>query len=199
VISFLNIMSARKLFRFVSLGIIALVPATLAQTSGVSAKQSVCPFGSRVVVDPGHHPATVLANSSVSCRVHYEDGAYADAWVHGFMVKPADADGKAAAAAKNPPPPGRYTCGVFLNGRFVFTQYITLSGGSYESSIAGSGKFHYDSANNRLLFDSGKFQPLFASYERLPAYPMFRLSAREDTRESDYTRSWRSEVCSGKY
>lgn len=190
-------MPARAIFRFVSICLIALTPAAFAQNSPGSAKQNVCPVGSRVIVDPGHHPATVLANTAVSCRVHYEDGAYADGWVHGFMVKPADA--KAAGAAKNPPPPGKYTCGVFLNGHFTFTQYVTLSDGSYDSSTAGSGKFHYESTNKRLLFDTGKFQPLFATYDPQPGYPMFRLSAREDAKESDYTRSWRSQVCSGKY
>jgi hypothetical protein len=164
-----------------------------------SANPSVRPVSSRVFVDPGHHPATVLGNTAVSCRVHYEDGAYPDGWVQGFMVKSANEDAKAASAAKNPPPPGKYTCGVFLNGRFTFTEYVTLSAGSYQSSTAGSGRYHYDPASKCLLFDSGKFQPLFGSYEPKAAYPMFRLSAREDMKASDYARAWRSEVCSGKY
>ncbi len=172
---------------------------TLAQQRD-SAKESVCPVGSRVLVDPGAHPATVLANTAVSCRVHYEDGAYPDGWVQGFLIKTVDADSGASFTAKNPPPPGKYTCGVFLNGNFTFTQYVTLSAGSYESSTAGAGKFHYDTASKRLLFDSGKFESLFGSYEPKPAaYPMFRLSARQDMKQSDYTRAWRSQVCSGKY
>ena len=173
--------------------------ALVSGQQSANSKGTVCPVGSRVLVDPGHHPATVLGNTSVSCRVHYEDGAYPDGWVHNFMVTPADADAKTAANAKNPPPPGRYTCGVFLNGQFAFTQYVTLSRGSYESSTAGSGTFRYDPTSKRLLFESGKFQALFGSYEPQPAYPMFRLSARSDAKESDYTRNWRSQVCSGKY
>ena len=166
---------------------------------GGSAKDSFCRIGSRVFVDPGHHPATVLDRSASSCRVHYEDGAYPDGWAQGFMVKSAEAEGKATAAAKNPPPPGKYTCGVFLSGRFTFTQYVTLSAGSYDSSVAGPGRYQYDAASKRLLFDSGKFQPLFGSYEPQATYPMFRLSSRNDMKESEYTRNWSSQVCSGKY
>jgi hypothetical protein len=102
-----------------------------------------------------------------------------------------------AAAPPATPPPGKYTCGVFLSGRYTFTQYVTLSGNSlYESSTGVSGKYHYDAAAKRILFDSGKFQPLFGSYEPTPTYPMFRLSSREDMDKSDYTRAWRSQVCS---
>ncbi|MBI4891261.1 MAG: hypothetical protein HY821_11605 [Acidobacteria bacterium] len=114
--------------------------------------------------------------------------------------------GAAAAFAQQPPaggkaapPPGKYTCGVFLSGRYTFTQYVTLSAGAYESSVAGTGTYHYDAATSRLLFDTGKFEPLFGSYEPTPNYPLFRLSNRTDMKESDYTRSWRSQVCSGKY
>ncbi len=103
--------------------------------------------------------------------------------------------------AANPPatpPSGKYTCGVFLSGRYTFTQYVTLKdGGSYESSTGASGKFHYDAASKRILFDSGKFQPLFGSYEP-KSYPMFRLSSREDAPKSDAARAWRSQVCSAK-
>ncbi len=97
------------------------------------------------------------------------------------------------------PPFGKYTCGVFLSGgKYMFTQYVTLKdGGSYESSAGPTGKFHYDAASKRILFDSGKFQPLFGSYEP-KTYPMFRLSLRSDAQESDYTRAWRSQVCSTK-
>lgn len=109
------------------------------------------------------------------------------------------AEEKAAATAKNPPPPGKYTCGVFLSGHFTFTQYVTLSSGTYESSVGGGGKFHYDAASKRLLFDTGKFQPLFGSYEPTATYPMFRLSARDDMKQSDQARAWRSQVCSGKF
>lgn len=101
-----------------------------------------------------------------------------------------------AADVPATPPDKKYTCGVFVQN-FVFTQYITLKDGAYESSTGAKGKFHYDSAKKRILFDSGKFQPLFGSYESTPNYPMFRLSSREDAAQSDYTRAWRSQICSG--
>ncbi|MDQ6760093.1 MAG: hypothetical protein M3Z32_09545 [Acidobacteriota bacterium] len=95
------------------------------------------------------------------------------------------------------PPHTKYTCGVFVQS-YVFTQYLTLKDdGTYESSIGPTGKFHYDAASKRILFDSGKFEPLFGSYEP-KTYPMFRLSSREDMVKSDYTRAWRSQVCNGK-
>ena len=115
------------------------------------------------------------------------------------MVTSAEAEDKLAAAAKSAPPLGKYTCGVFLGGQFTFTQSVTLSASSYDSSMAGAGRYHYDLANKRLLFDSGKFQSLFGGYEPQASYPMFRLSSRSDMKASDYTRSWRSQVCSGKY
>lgn len=102
------------------------------------------------------------------------------------------------AVAGNPPatpPNAKYTCGVFLRS-YVFTQYLTLKdNGTYESSTGAAGKFHYDAATKRILFDTGKFQDLFGSYEPKD-YPMFRLSARDDAAKSDFTRAWRSQVCS---
>lgn len=101
-----------------------------------------------------------------------------------------------AADAPATPPNTKYTCGVFVQS-YVFTQYVTLKdGGTYESSTGATGKFHYDPGTKRILFDSGKFQPLFGSYEPKD-YPMFRLSSREDAARSDFTRAWRSQVCSG--
>lgn len=100
-----------------------------------------------------------------------------------------------AADAPAAPPNAKYTCGVFLR-TYVFTQYLTLkAGGTYESSTGATGKFHYDAGSKRISFDSGKFQPLFGSYEPKD-YPMFRLSSREDAAQSDYTRAWRSQICS---
>jgi hypothetical protein len=102
-----------------------------------------------------------------------------------------------AADAPATPPNTKYTCGVFVQ-RYVFTQYVTLrADGTYESSTGATGKFHYDAGSKRILFDTGKFQALFGSYEPKD-YPMFRLSSREDAAKSDYTRAWRSQVCSGK-
>ena len=115
------------------------------------------------------------------------------------MVTSAEAEDKVRAAAKSAPPPGKYTCGVFLSGSFTFTQYITPAAESDDSSVAGTGRSHYDAAKKRLLFDSGKFQSLFGSYEPMAGYPMFRLTSRDDMKESEYTRGWRSQVCSGKY
>ena len=177
----------------------SLVAAAALGQQAASAKDTYCRVGTRVFVDPGHHPATVLDSTAVSCRVHYEDGAYQDGWAQGFMIKTAEAEDKVTAAAKIAPPPGKYTCGVFLGGQFTFTQSVTLSSGSYDSTMAGVGRYHYDVATKRLLFDSGKFQSLFGGYEPQATYPMFRLSSRDDMKESDYTRAWRSQVCSGKY
>ena len=102
-----------------------------------------------------------------------------------------------AADVPATPPNQKYTCGVFVQS-YVFTQYVTLKdGGTYESSTGATGKFHYDSASKRIIFDSGKFEPLFGSYEP-KNYPMFRLSSRTDATQSDYTRAWRSQVCSGQ-
>lgn len=101
-----------------------------------------------------------------------------------------------AADVPAKPPDTKYTCGVFLR-IYMFTQYVTLKDGVYESSTGAKGKFHYDAATKRIIFDSGKFLPLFGSYEPTPNYPMFRLSSREDAAQSDYTRAWRSQVCSG--
>jgi hypothetical protein len=192
-------MSFRIGFSF-SVSLFLLTAATaFGQQQKSGANDDFCRVGSRVFVDPGHHPATVLDRTAVSCRVHYEDGVYPDGWVQGFMVKNAGNEEQTAAKAKNPPPPGKYTCGIFLSGRFTFTQYVTLSPASYESSVAGSGNYHYDAGTKRLLFDSGKFTPLFGSYEPQETYPMFRLSSRTDMQKSEYTRNWRSQVCSGKY
>jgi hypothetical protein len=191
-------MTLRRTCTFV-LCISFLLTAHLFGQQGGGGKDSVCVVGARVLVDPGHHPAKVLDRTAASCRVHYEDGAYPDGWVQQYMLKAAGGDNKSTAAPKNSPPDGKYTCGVFLSGRFTFTQYVSLSGGSYESSVAGSGRYHYDAGSRRLLFDSGKFQPLFGTYEPQPTYPMFRLSSRDDAKESEYTRNWRSQVCSGKY
>lgn len=103
-----------------------------------------------------------------------------------------------AEEAAATPPHTKYTCGVFVQS-YVFTQYLTLKDdGTYESSVGLTGKFHYDAGSKRILFDSGKFAPLFGSYEPTKTYPMFRLSSREDQAKSDYTRAWRSQVCSGK-
>jgi hypothetical protein len=113
-----------------------------------------------------------------------------------LMLIGAQLIGSLAGTVPPTPPPGKYTCGVFLSGRFMFTQYVTLTAGEYKSSTGPSGKFHYDAASKRLLFDTGNFQPLFGSYEPTPNYPMFRLSSRTDMAESDYTRAWRSQVCS---
>ena len=100
-----------------------------------------------------------------------------------------------AANAPATPPNAKYTCGVFVTG-YLFTQYLTLKeGGTYESSVGPTGKFHYDPASKRILFDSGKYEPLFGSYEPKD-YPMFRLSSREDASKSDFTRAWRSQICS---
>ncbi len=94
------------------------------------------------------------------------------------------------------PPPGKYTCGVFLNGQYTFTQYLTLKdSGAYESSTGPTGRSHYDAASKRVIFETGKFEPLFGSYEPKD-YPFFRLSSREDAQKSDYARAWRSQVCS---
>ena len=191
-------MPSRRIRIFV-LCIFFLFAALLFGQQVGEAKDSVYVVGARVLVDPGHHPATVLDRTAVSCRVHYEDHAYPDGWVQQFMLRAAESDKTATAPQKNSPPSGKYTCGVFLNGRFTFTQYVSLSAGSYESSVAGAGTYHYDAGTKRLFFDSGKFQPLFGSYEPQPSYPMFRLSSRNDAKESEYTRSWRSQVCSGKY
>src|SRR5947209_14936337 len=96
------------------------------------------------------------------------------------------------------PPNGKYTCGVFLR-TYVFTQYVTLKdSGMYESSTGAAGKFHYDAASKRILFDSGPFEPLFGSYEPTKTYPMFRLSTRADAAQSDYARAWRSQICSAR-
>ena len=101
-----------------------------------------------------------------------------------------------AADVPATPPNTKYTCGVFLRS-YVFTQYVTLNaGGTYESSTGATGKFHFDSGSKRIIFDSGKFLPLFGSYEPNKNYAMFRLSSREDAAQSDYTRAWRSQVCS---
>lgn len=116
-----------------------------------------------------------------------------------FLFTFAALAGPLAAAPPPTPPNEKYTCGVFLNGAFTFTQYLTLmDGGTYESSTGPKGKFHYDGAAKRILFDSGAFSPLFGSYEPTQTYPMFRLSSRQDAQQSDYTRAWRSQVCSGK-
>ena len=101
-----------------------------------------------------------------------------------------------AADVPATPPNVKYTCGVFLQ-TYVFTQYVTLkAGGTYESSTGATGKFHFDAGSKRIIFDSGKFEPLFGSYEPKD-YPMFRLSSRTDATQSDYTRAWRSQTCSG--
>src|SRR5271166_5844313 len=90
--------------------IICSIPATLLLLAApeLHAQPSPCAVGNRVLVEPGDHPATVLATSGGSCRVHYEDSAFADGWTYSFNIKAIDKDAKDAAAAAKGPRLGRY-------------------------------------------------------------------------------------------
>ena len=74
-------------------------------TPGLFAQQDLCVAGQRVLVGPQSHPATVLASSGASCRLHYEDGAYPDGWDYKFNLKPANGSGQNANSATPPAQP----------------------------------------------------------------------------------------------
>ena len=127
-------------------------------SSALHAQQSPCVTGAPVIVTPGDHPATVLQASGASCRVHYEDAAFADGWTYIFNVRPADKDVKASATAGRGPRLGRYTIAV---GTGAYDGYLVLrSASEYElflpgGASGGRGTYAFDAAGPRLRWISG--------------------------------------------
>lgn len=91
----------------------------------------------------------------------------------------------------------------------IFDGAPTL-GGNYLRSESITADFSVRVADPSEAPEPGSFVSLaigiavvallrFGSNEPQTGYPMFRLSAREDAKQSDHTRRWRSPVCSGKY
>jgi len=102
----------------------------------------------------------------------------------------------APTVADDAPPLGKYACGVFLSGKYIFTQYVTLkAGGEYESSTSGTGKYKYTAATKHMEFTSGKLQSSFGSYEA-GNNPLFRLTSKDKASKSAYEQKWASQVCS---
>jgi len=110
------------------------------------------------MVGPGNHPATVLAGSASSCRVHYEDGAFPDGWTYIFNIRPADKDAKDAATASMGPRLGRYNIAV---GSVSYDGYLILqSASAYELFLpgdksAGVGAYAFDGSNATVHWISG--------------------------------------------
>jgi hypothetical protein len=77
--------SLRARFRTIpfDLALAFLLPLT---AGGVLAQSAPCTPGAHVFVAPGDHPATVLSASGASCRVHYDDHAFADGWTYNFNI-----------------------------------------------------------------------------------------------------------------
>jgi hypothetical protein len=122
------------------------------------AQQSHCVVGQRVLAEPGDHPATVLAASGASCRLHYDDGAFPDGWDYNFNIKPIDTVVRNESASAAGPRPGRYnfTIGAGLgDGYLVITSTdsyaLFLPGGK----SAGHGRFAFDRASATIHWISG--------------------------------------------
>jgi hypothetical protein len=140
--------------------IMRFIPAILVLMAATAphAEQGSCVAGARVLVEPGDHPATVLAASSASCRVHYEDGAFPDGWTYSFNIKAADKAAKDAATAAMGPRLGRY---VITVGAGIYDGYLVLrSASAYELFLpgdksAGSGAYAFDPATTSVRWLSG--------------------------------------------
>ena len=99
-------------------------------------------------------------------------------------------------AASQTPPTTKYVCGVFLSGRFTYTQAVVLKkDGSYEPSVGASGRYRYDAASKRIEFEGGSFKDLFGRYEP-ENHQIFRLTLKDDAPKSTSMQNWRSQVCS---
>ena len=90
----------------------------------------------------------------------------------------------------------KYVCGVFLSGRFTYTQSVVLNrDGAYQSSSGASGRYSYDAKTERIEFSSGSLKDQFGRYE--PGNNrIFRLTSKADTAKSSASQNWRSQVCS---
>lgn len=130
----------------------------LALSAASRAGDGACVVGQRVIVEPGHHPATVLAASGASCKVHYEDGAFGDGWTYQFNIQPAGRDAANAAAAAGGPQPGKYTVTI---GAGLFQGYLVLRpSGVYEMLLpggksGGNGTYRFDAGAGTVTWLSG--------------------------------------------
>ncbi len=118
-------------------------------------------------------------------------------WINAKYIRaPKGAPGNADAPTSATPPIAKYLCGVFLNNQFTLTQTVTLKrDGAYDMSVGGSGRFRYDAASKRILFDGGPLKDLFGKYEA-DNHQLFRLTMKEDAAKSPAAQNWRSQVCS---
>jgi hypothetical protein len=108
----------------------------------------------------------------------------------GFSLSAAD------APPSSSPPATKYVCGVFLSGRFTYTQALTLKNdGTYLPSVGAGGRYRYDPASKRVEFQGGNLQELFGRYEP-DNHQIVRLTQREDSAKSSQAQNWRSQVCS---
>lgn len=144
-----------------SIPAVPLVPVLallLSAPVAVRAESGTCVVGQRVIVDPGHHPATVLAVSGASCKVHYENGAFRDGWTYQFNVQSVGRDAANAASAAKGPQPGKYTITI---GSGLFDGYIFLHpAGVYEVLLpggknGGNGTYRFDAAAGKVAWLSG--------------------------------------------
>jgi hypothetical protein len=131
--------------------------ATTAQPASYGTN-TTCAVGQKVLAEPGDHPATVLATSTSSCRVHYDDGAFSDSWVATYDIKPADISAKNVALAAAGPRIGRYNIAV---GTGDYDGYLMItSASSYElflpsGASAGKGTFTFNKATTSIKWNSG--------------------------------------------
>lgn len=132
---------------------------TAANAQAVSyGTNNTCTVGQKVLAEPGDHPATVLATSTASCRVHYDDGAFSDSWVEIFNIKPGDINQKNAALAAAGPRIGRYNIAV---GTGAYDGYLMIySANSYElflpsGTSAGKGTYTFNKATTSIRWNSG--------------------------------------------
>jgi len=134
----------------------------------ISAKAQavVWKVGDKVEAGPGnYHPATVLkvSDAKVSFYLHYEDGAYPDGWVQGFLIRARDTQAKADAAAANGPRLGKYRIYGYAGTYAAYNGYFLLkAGGNYEvfnpgDKSIGSGSYNFNKTTVTVKWLSGPF------------------------------------------
>lgn len=150
---------------------IVLFSLTSLFAAPAQAGAELCRIGNRVLAEPGDHPATVLAATSSSCRLHYEDHAYPDGWDYKFNLKDVRQDANDAALAMKGPRIGRYTITI---GAGSFAGYLVLSpNGLYEFLLpggksGGTGRYAFDAREARIRWQNGPMaDPLWDGTQKL--------------------------------
>src|SRR2546429_48827 len=93
------------------------------------------------------------------CRLKWDEYS-TDTWISAKNIRARqDAPAASGGAASANPPTAKYTCGVFLSGRFTFTQSVTLKpDGTYQTSTGSSGRYQFDAATKNINFTGGALE-----------------------------------------